>query len=113
VALRLNVPVGVGRLADARVAKPLLDPPQVSAVAQQPGGEGVSGGVMAAVRELRLGQKRKRLLDLLEELRVAGDSRPSAPQTRLSNKPTRQFPVRRVVRAPDRPETQARHPLAV
>jgi hypothetical protein len=81
VALRLNVPVGVGRLADARVAKPLLDPPQVSAVAQQPGGEGVSGGVMAAVRELRLGQKRKRLLDLLEELRVAGDSsqRPADP----------------------------------
>ena len=50
VALRLDVPVGVGRLADARVAELLLHPPQVRPVAQQPGGEGVSGRVIAAIR---------------------------------------------------------------
>jgi hypothetical protein len=52
VALRLDVPVGVGGLADTGVPKLTLHPPDVRAALEQPGREGVSRGVIRPVGQL-------------------------------------------------------------
>ena len=46
MAVRLNVSVGVGGLADTGVAELSLNPPDVSAAFKQPGREGVPRGVI-------------------------------------------------------------------
>jgi hypothetical protein len=65
VTVGLDVAVGVGGLADVRVAELSLHPPDVRAALQQPGREGVPCGVIRAVGKLASADQG--LPDLLEE----------------------------------------------
>ena len=71
MALRLAVAVGAGCLLDARVTHLSLDPSEVGPVLQEPGGVGVSGGVVLPVGEP--GLRYEWLPDGLQEIAIADD----------------------------------------
>jgi hypothetical protein len=69
VALRLDVAIGVGGLADAGMPELALHPPDVRATLEQPSRKGVAGGVIRPVGEL--GAFEQRNPNLLDEERIA------------------------------------------